>query len=382
MKQLALLGGGHAHLSVLEALAGQGSGDVAVTLITPTAQQNYSGMLPGWIAGHYTPEASQIDVQPLVAATGGQLILQRAVGMDAAQQCVTLTDGLRVHYDWLSIDVGSETASAGLEALGHKLLPVKPLDGFFARWPAVLAKAQAQDSFHLVVVGAGAAGVEITLAAHHALVRAGVPAQVDLIASEEGILYGHHRRVQERVLAYIRRAGVGVHFQRAAGTAEGVELADGQTIRADLVIAATGARAPEWLQSSGLSLNADGYIVVDAYHRSISSANVFAAGDVCVRPGSGMTRSGVHAVHAGPVLGHNLLAALSGAPLRAYRPRANSLYLLACGRRYAVASWGRWSAQGAWVWRWKDWIDRGFIRRFQRGDPAALALTSTREEST
>ena len=37
-----------------------------------------------------------------------------------------------------------------------------------------------------------------------------------------------------------------------------------------------------------------------------------------------------------------------------------------CGPRYAVASWGDWSAQGASVWYWKDWIDRRFIRRFSR----------------
>lgn len=382
MNQLVLVGGGHAHLSVLDVLAAQRPGDVEVTLVTPTAHQNYSGMLPGWISGHYQLAECQIDLQPLVAAMGGRLVLDRVVGMDPTQRSLTLADGRALHYDWLSIDVGSGTASSALEVLGDKLLPVKPLDGFFAQWPAVLAQAQAKGSFHLVVVGAGAAGVEIALAARHALERAGIQAQVDLVASEQGILYGHHRRVQERVLAYFRRAGVAVHFQRAIGNADGVLLADGQTMRADLVIAATGARAPEWLQSSKLSLDADGYILVDPCHRSVSHPHVFAAGDVCARPDVGMARSGVHAVRAGPVLGANLLAALTGGQLRAYSPRANSLYLLACGPRYAVASWGWWSAQGAWVWRWKDWIDRGFIRRFKRGGPQSLASTPTREEST
>jgi NADH dehydrogenase FAD-containing subunit len=70
-------------------------------------------------------------------------------------------------------------------------------------------------------------------------------------------------------------------------------------------------------------------------------------------------------VHAGPVLAANLLSALKGKfPLKTYMPRQRSLSLLACGGRHAIASWGNFSVEGNWVWRWKDHIDRGFIARF------------------
>jgi NADH dehydrogenase FAD-containing subunit len=72
----------------------------------------------------------------------------------------------------------------------------------------------------------------------------------------------------------------------------------------------------------------------------------------------------VHAVRAGPVLARNLMAVLSGRPLTTYTPRRRSLYLLACGDRYAIVSWGKVSLEGRWAWRWKDWIDRRFIERF------------------
>ncbi len=366
MKKLVLIGGGHAHLSVLEALAARRPAGVEVILITPSPWQTYSGMLPGWMAGHYPLAACQIDLEPLTAAAGVQTILNAVVGIDAAQRCVLLADGRLVHYDWLSMVVGSETNTEGLEALGSALLPVKPLNQFVKRWPEALAQAQAKGAFHLVVVGAGAAGVEIALAAQFALKQAGVQVQVDLIASESGVLKGHTRRVQERLLAYARRAGIAVHFQRAAGTDEGVLLTNGTLLAADLVIAATGARPPAWLQPSHLALDPSGYIVVDAHHRSVSHPNVFAAGDVCTRPGTSLSRSGVHAVHAGPVLASNVLAVVDGAPLREYLPKQNSLYLLACGPRYAIASWGPWSAEGAWVWRWKSWIDQRFVQRFGR----------------
>jgi len=75
----------------------------------------------------------------------------------------------------------------------------------------------------------------------------------------------------------------------------------------------------------------------------------------------------VHAVRAGPPLADNLRRAVGGAPLVAWQPPARTLNLLSCGRREAIASWGGWSAQGRWVWWWKDRIDRRFVARFSRG---------------
>jgi NADH dehydrogenase FAD-containing subunit len=102
---------------------------------------------------------------------------------------------------------------------------------------------------------------------------------------------------------------------------------------------------------------------VDSCHRSVSHSDVFAAGDVCSREDPRFARSGVHAVRAGPVLAANLVVALMGGHLRQYRPRRRSLYLLACGPRNAIVSWGKLSASGKWAWRWKDRIDRGFVRQ-------------------
>lgn len=367
-KRLVLVGGGHAHLSVLRAWAKTRPAGLDVVLITPSKHQNYSGMLPGWVAGHYTQAQCRVDLEPLIQAAGARLVLDQIVGMDTARRCVGLTHGQHVEYDVLSLDIGSETDTSWLETLGDKLLPVKPLDSFFASWPRILAAAKAKKGYKLVVVGGGAAGVEMALAAQRAFTLAGVDGHVDLVASESGMLPGHAKGVQTRVQRFAEHAGLGLHFARGVGSVEGVLLADGQLVQADQVIAATGARPAVWLGLSKLGLDERGYILVDKYHRSVSHPNVFAAGDVCARTDVVMSRSGVHAVHAGPVLSHNLLAALSGGTLRSYMPKRRSLYLLACGPRYAVASWGRWSAEGQWVWRWKDWIDRGFIQRFS-GEP-------------
>jgi pyridine nucleotide-disulfide oxidoreductase family protein len=363
MKRLVLVGGGHAHLAVLRAMANRRPSDLDLVLITPTVHPSYSGMLPGWISGHYQEADCRLDLRLLIQAAGARLIPERVVGMDAKRRCLGLSDRSRIEYDLLSVDVGSETDTSWLGALGDRLVPVKPLDEFVAAWPQVLAQARARLPYRLVVVGAGAAGIEIALAARHAFDLSAVDARVDLVSSGARMLPGHNDAVRARIRHVAAQAGINMHFARAVGVEDGVLLSDGSLLRADCVIAATGARPPAWLQLSGLSLDDSGCILVDEHQRSVSHLNVFAAGDVCARTDTPIARSGVQAVRAGRVLAANLVATLTGAPLQVYEPRQRSLYLLACGARYAVASWGEWSAEGRWVWRWKDWIDRRFVRR-------------------
>lgn len=368
MKRLVLVGGGHAHLSVLDKLAQKPLPGCEVILITPNRYQNYSGMLPGWIAGHYTREQSRVDLQPLVAASGVTMIAASVTAMSADARSLTLSDGQQVTYDLLSLDIGSETQTEGLSALGTRLLPVKPLDDFFDQWPEIQKKAAYQKEYALVVIGGGAAGVELAFAAQYALQRVGAQGHVTLVVSSDGMLKGHHPSVRRRVMAYARQVGIVLYQQAATGVVDGLLFADGHRIYADQVIAATGAKPLPWLRQSGLTLNEQGYILVDGCHRTLSHPEVFAVGDTCARTDVQMARSGVHAVKAGPVLADNLYAVLadSSAHLKTYQPRKSSLYLLACGPQYAIASWGRVSFEGRWVWRLKDWIDRGFIKRYSQ----------------
>lgn len=373
MKRLLLVGGGHAQLAVLQALARQRPRGVEAILLTPSPWQWYSGMLPGWMAGHYRAEDCRIDLRPLAAAAGVRLCLGAAVALDADRRRLQDDSDATHDFDLLSLDVGSLVDARSLEALpAGTLLPVKPLQAFFAAWPQRLASARASQLRRLAVVGGGAAGVELVLAAAQAFRGAGCTVALTLVAPPGGLLAGHAEGVRRRVERRLAQAGIALHLARAEGTAAGLVLDHGAgdapaALPADCVIAATGARALPWLRESGLACDAEGWVAVDAGHRSVSHPFIHAAGDVCTRATPGFTRSGVHAVHAGPVLAANLLASVDGVaegePRRSYLPRTRSLYLIATGPRHAIASWGRWSAEGRWVWHWKDYLDRGFIAR-------------------
>ena len=50
--------------------------------------------------------------------------------------------------------------------------------------------------------------------------------------------------------------------------------------------------------------------------------------------------------------------------MRDYVPQKDSLSLISCGAKHAIASRGGWSTEGRWVWWWKNWLDRRWISRF------------------
>lgn len=366
MKSLVLVGGGHAHLSVLGSLTHRKFSKLEVVLITPNRYQNYSGMLPGWMAGHYSKAQLQINLQSLAQKANVHLIVNRVIGIDAEKSLVYLPENNQIKYDLLSVDMGCETDVSKLVALQEKLLPIRPLDNFIEAWSKIITKKQNASNYHLVVVGGGAAGVELALAAQYSFKQSKNydRGHVALVVSESGLLTEFSPKIQCYIKNILFKTGITVHYQKASGTKEGLILSNGKFLAADCVIAATGTQAPLWLQKSNLMLDKNGYIAVDGYHKSLSHPNVFATGDISSRWDSIITKSGVHAVRAGPILFSNLLATQNGEPLTFYYPRKYSLYILACGPRYAIASWGKWSIQGKLVWYLKNWIDQKFVKKF------------------
>ena len=363
MTRLVLLGGGHAHLFVLRELAARRPAGIEVLLISPSSAMHYSAMLPGWMTGRYALGQCQIDTSALAARAGAEFRAQTAVAMDADQREITLGDGRRVTYDLVSLDVGSETLREPFRGLGERLIPIRPLGQFQVAWAALVEEARIGKTSDLAVVGGGAGGAELAMAA-----RVGLDgSRVTLVTGNEGLLPTHGEGVRRRVARALHRLGVALVVDHAEGEKDGLRLGDGRLLKVDHAVVATGPRAPGWLRSSRLSLDAHGFAVVDAFHQSVSHDTVFAAGDVCSRIGSGLARSGVHAVRSGPVLAHNLLARIEGTPKRPFNPRRRSLYLLSTSEGRAVASWGSFSAEGSWVFRLKDAIDRRFIREFNVG---------------
>src|SRR5499427_6083269 len=168
---LVLVGGGHAHVHVLKSFGMRPVPGVRVTLISRDVETPYSGMLPGYVAGHYSFAEGHIDLGRLAHFAGARLIRDEAVGLDRAAPSVLTRGHPPIRWDLLSIDIGSAPRSEDVPGAAAHTIAVKPIARFAARWEALLARAPEMPRLRLAVVGGGAGGVELALAAEHRLAR-------------------------------------------------------------------------------------------------------------------------------------------------------------------------------------------------------------------
>ena len=364
--RIILVGGGPAHLGVLADFIAHGRPDADVVMISDRPQTLYSGLLPAWVAGVIPASDMVIDSAALARRAGVRFICDAVTGLAPIKREMGLAGGDVLPFSIASLAIGGQNDARPFAALGDRLLPIRPIETFMDRWTNVIQSAQTSRILRLIVVGGGAGGVELALAAAAAALRSGFNHDIGLIAGHGGILPGHAIGVRRRAMALLKAKGVAVHDGNATGHVQGVQLSDGRILPTDWVITATGSRAPQWLSACGLATDANGFVSIGADLRSISHPHIFAAGDIVQRADRPLPRSGVHAVKAGPILAANIRGAVRGAALKRYEPRSKTLYLLASGDGRALLSYGRWAALGRPIWWLKRFIDTRFIRRYAR----------------
>ncbi len=340
--------------------------DARLTLVSAKRHTPYSGMLPGLIAGHYDYHQCHIDLARLARYAGAAFLEVEAVDLDAGGRLLFLADGSRVEYDVLSIDIGSTPPAFGIPGVPEHVIPAKPIEVLLPAWDSLCARAAGLK--RLALVGAGAAGVELVLAMQYRLCREGATPKFDLITDTAFVLPGHNVKARQKLQRILDERGVRVHAGNKVAAVEPgrVALDGGASIGADAIFWVTGAAPAAWLGASGLQTDAAGFIAVNTCLQSLSHANIFAAGDCAGVTGRPQPKSGVFAVRQGAPLGRNLRRALAGQALEPYASPPHALALISAGGKYAIATRNNWALEGAWVWSWKDWIDRRFVQTYQR----------------
>ena len=379
LRDIVLVGGGHSHVVVLKSFAMNPIAGVRLTLICTDTHTPYSGMLPGYVAGHYSYDDVHIDLRKLCAAAGARLYKAEVTGIDRAAKkvmCQQLDGTCRpdVDYDLLSINIGSSPQLHQVPGAQAYALPVKPIAQLKERWQALLTRYEqpTDEPLQVAVVGGGAGGIELLLAMQHRMKHA----SFSLFIDGWSLLPTHSLSVQQRFVKILSHRGVRLYFHTpVTKVAQGWLHSHEQRFAFDHIVWATQAGAATWLSTTGLALDARGFVMVHDTLQSTTDPHIFAAGDIAQMVNHKLEKAGVFAVRQGMPLAKNLRRALAGVALQSYRPQKHWLALISTGDKQAVASrggcWGALWGFAAWLgiggallWRWKDWIDQRFMRRF------------------
>jgi selenide,water dikinase len=379
-RELILVGGGHAHVQVLERWRRHEIPDVRLTLVADHPNAIYSGMVPGFVAGQYRAADLTIDLPQLSRGAGARFVRATAARIDACARRIELDGAPDVHYDVASIDVGSSVVGLDVPGVREHAIPIRPIQQLVERLGARTAALKRQNHAgppRLSVVGAGAGGVELAFALRERLRREGEEhARVTLVDGSSRILPGGSDSLARRVLRICRQLGVALRLGSPVTGVDpdSLQLADGSRLPSDIVIWVAGPTGPPLIHDSELATDARGFLRVRSTFQSLDHDDLLCVGDAATLDAFPDTpKAGVYAVRAGPVLLHNLRALLRGRRLRRFRPQRDFLSLLnVCDGRALGAKWGR-SFEGAWVYRLKDRIDRRFVDRFRVVESSSAA---------
>ncbi len=374
VKDIVLVGGGHAHALVIRMWAMNPVAGLRLTLITPDVHTPYSGMLPGLVAGHYDFEQAHIDLSRLCAWAGVRFIQASANGLDSHNKCIHLKNRPAIDYDVCSLDIGS-TPNNSIIGCEKFATGVKPISEFSQHWHSLKEKLKqhsAHTPFNVAVIGAGAGGIELICAMDHWSKQNKCNAQFHLISRSTTLLNDFPKSLHKKLQHYFAENNIKLHlgFDTHSIHKTHIESTQNKKISFDKAFYCTQASAAAWLQETHLNLTKDGFIQVNEFLQSNNQSHVFAAGDIAHMLKSPRPKAGVYAVRMAPTLFHNLINAALNKPLKAFHPQDGFLSLLSLGGKYALGCRPIFSFSlafsGAWVWKWKKHIDLKFMAMLQQ----------------
>ncbi|MFN0220026.1 MAG: FAD-dependent oxidoreductase [Hyphomicrobium sp.] len=386
-KDIVLVGGGHTHVLVLKAFGLNPVPGVRLTLIAKELAAPYSGMLPGFVAGHYALDECEIDLVRLAKFSGAQIVHGAVTGVDRKEKRVLIEGCSPLRYDLLSLNVGVTPDLDDIAGAAEHALVVKPVSEFAAKWQNLEAHAaQGEGPRRFVVIGGGAAGVELILAARHRLIQIAQRSRINpvdfsfTLVAGGAILEQHASIAQKLAKSALRHTGItSVENDPAVAVgAANVALQCGRLIGSDATLISTRARAPQWFGNLDFPRSAAGFIAVRPTLQVYDDDDVFAAGDCADMVEHPRAKSGVFAVRQGPILAENLRRRAVGQSLRSFIPQRKSLSIISLGERRAIAARGEFVVSGRWAWRLKDWIDRAFMNQFKNLEAAPSRVSAQR----
>jgi len=271
---MVIVGGGMAGARAIVSLRANGW-QGAITLVTEETLLPYDRppLSKAMLVEEQEPQPVYLLDEGMIASLGASLIRgSRATGIDRQKKAVVLADGRAISYDKLLIATGAKPRRLSIEG-GELAYTLRDFaDGDHLR-------SRLRQSASAAIIGGGFIGLEVASSAR----KLGLA--VTLIEAQPRILM---RGVPEEIARVVHQRHVEAGVTMEIGTAlkavetDGVVLADGRKVKAEIVVAGIGA-APEVAIAQQAGLAIDNGIACDETLKT-SDPDIYAAGDCCSFP--------------------------------------------------------------------------------------------------
>jgi NADH dehydrogenase len=310
MHRIVILGGGYAGVAAAMSLAGRlrRRADVRITLVTASPRFTERLRLHQVAAGE---PLADLRLPDLLRGTGIGLDIGWVTAVDASAHTVRVDDERVLPYDTLVYALGGVADTSVPGAADHAYVLDSDRDAHLLSRRLASAAGAA-----VVVCGSGLTGVE----AAAEIASPGRPVTL-LGRSAPGAEIGPRARTY--LQASLRRLGVA--FRSGAEIAkvlpDGVALAGGEVVPADVVVWTAGVRVSSLPASAGLTVDSRGRVVTDRFLRSVSHPGVYAIGDAAaIRQDYGLLHGTCQSgMPTGVAAARSIARSLDGRPPKAFR---------------------------------------------------------------
>ncbi|KAB8193476.1 FAD-binding protein [Nonomuraea phyllanthi] len=250
-----------------------------------------------------------------------------------AERRVVFDDGSGLDYDYLVLATGVTTNWLGIDGARDNALPIYSLADAAAlrrRLQHHLEDTAAgrRKSTHVVVVGAGATGVEMagtlaelrrrTLPLTHPEITAG-QTSVTLVERFDFVLSPYKPRLRDAAARALRKRGVQLRLGATVASVEpdAVVLTDGTRLPSDMTVWALGVTAPDQVGDWGLPQGRGGRITLTEALNVPGHPEIFVAGDLAGQPDA-LPQLAQPAIQMGEHVARQIIAAAQGRPAEAF----------------------------------------------------------------
>jgi len=263
-----------------------------------------------------------IHIEPINDETGAPLVAERNIGFTRLVLCVGS----------LCNDFGTPGVEEHCLLLDSRSQAEKFHQQFINQLHRIHAQAKDDSRLSVVIVGAGATGVELAADIHNVAKRlpeygfnefSSDRLSVMIVEAGPRILAQLPERISSSVTRELEKIGVEIRIDTMVSAIESnaVVTKSGESVSADLVVWAAGIKAPAFIANSNLPCDAIGRVQVQTNLLVTGLDNVFAIGDCCACPmkdGSVVPPRAQSAHQMASTAYKNVVASIQGRELKSF----------------------------------------------------------------